>query len=115
MSVDKNWKITQGDSFTLQIAYSDSSGSAINLTGYSALFMVRDKPGGTIFCASAGIGDGITFTSASGGIIDLNIVPEKTRRFNFPKSAYQLQITSSGSINTTLLQGYFDVNAGVIE
>lgn len=115
MSVDRNWKITQGDSFTLQIAYSDPSGSAINLTGYSALFMVRDKPGGQVFCASAGIGDGITFTSASGGLIDLNITPDKTRKFNLPKSAYQLQITSTGSINTTLLQGYFDVNAGVIE
>jgi len=114
MSVDKNWKITQGDSFTLQIAYTDSSGSAINLSGYSAMFMVRDKPGGNIFCASAGVGDGITITSAS-GLIDLNVTPAKTRRFNFPKSAYQLQITSSGSINTTLLQGYFDVNAGVIE
>ena len=114
MSIDKNWKIVQGDSFTLQIAYSDSSGSAINLTGYSAMFMVRDKPGGNIFCASAGIGDGITITSAS-GLINLNVTPDKTRKFNFPKSAYQLQITSSGSINTTLLQGYIDVNAGVIE
>lgn len=115
MSVDKNWKITQGDSFILQINYSDSSGSAVNLSGYSALFMVRDKPGGNIFCASAGVGDGITLNSPSVGGVYLNVTPDKTRKFNFPKSAYQLQITSSGSINTTLLQGYFDVNAGVIE
>lgn len=115
MSVERNWKITQGDSFTLQIAYSDNNGNPINLLGSSVLFMVRDKPGGQVFCASAGLGDGITFTSASGGIIDINIAPSKTRKFNLPKSAYQIQLTSAGGINTTLLQGYFDVNAGVIE
>lgn len=114
MSVDKNWKITQGDSFILQLTYQDPSGSAINLNGYSALFMVRDMPGGQIFCASAGVGDGITITSAS-GIINLNVSPQKTRKFNYPKSAYQLQITSPSGNNTTLLKGYFDVDAGVIE
>jgi len=115
MSVDKNWKITQGDSFILQIQYSSPSGSAIDISGYSAMFMVRDMPGGQIFCASAGVGNGITLNSPSAGGIYINITPEKTRKFNYPKSAYQLQITSSGSINTTLLKGYFEVDAGVIE
>lgn len=115
MSVDKNWKITQGDSFVLQINYSDSSASPIDLNGYSAMFMVRDIPGGQIFCASAGVGDGITLNSPSAGGIYLNVTPAKTRKFNYPKSAYQLQITSPSGINNTLIQGYFDVNAGVIE
>ena len=115
MSIDKNWKIIQGDSFILQINYSDPNGSPIDLNGYSALFMARDVPGGNIFCASAGVGDGIILNSPSVGGLYLNVAPAKTRKFNYPKTAYQLQITSSSGINTTLLQGYFDVNAGVIE
>jgi len=115
MSIDRNWKIIQGDSFILQINYSDSTGSAINLTGASALFMVRDIPGGPIFCASAGVGDGITLNSPSVGGIYINVSPEKTRKFNFPKSAYQLQIRTANGDNNTILKGYFDVDAGVIE
>lgn len=114
MSIDRNWKIIQGDSFVLNLTYTNANGSPVDLTGSSAIFMVRDKPGGQIFCASAGLGDGITITSAS-GIINLNISPAKTRKFNYPKSAYQFQLISSAGVNTTILQGYFDVNAGVIE
>jgi len=113
-----NYNIIQGDSFQLALTYTDSLGSPINLTGASAYFEVRDKPGGSILSATAsgapGItGDGITFT-ASAGLINLNINPSKTKLFNYPKSAYQLQLTSSGGIKTTLLQGWFLVNAGVI-
>lgn len=115
MSVDKNWKIVQGDSIVWQIGYSDPSGSAINLSGYSAMLMIRDVPGGSIFCASAGVGDGITLNSPSVGGVYINITPDKTKKFNYPKSAYQLQITSASGIKTTLMKGYFDVDAGVIE
>ena len=121
---DVNYNIIQGDSFQLALTYTNSSGSAINLTGYSALMQIKDQPGGRISCSSAGyipasgsIGaysDGITITSAS-GLININLTPAKTRLFNFPKSAYQLQITSSSGVNTTLLSGWFNVTAGVID
>lgn len=115
MSVERNWKITQGDSIIWQINYSSPTGSAIDLNGYSAMFMARNEPGGNIFCASAGVGTGITLNSPSVGGVYVNITPDKTRKFNYPKSAYQLQITSPSGDNTTLMYGYFDVNAGVIE
>ena len=60
------------------------------------------------------INDGISFT-ASAGKIDINLTPEKTKLFNYPRSAYQLQLTTSGGIKTTLLNGWFLVNAGVID
>jgi len=114
-----NYNIIQGDSFQLVLTYTDSSGSAINLTGASAYFEVRDKPGGQILSATAsglagsGTNDGITFT-ASAGKINLNLTSNKTKFFNYPKSAYQLQLTDSGGAKTTLLTGWFNVNAGVI-
>lgn len=118
----KNYEITQGDSFVLQVTYTNSAGSAVNLTGYSAVFAVADKPGGLI-CASAtisniaasgGTGDGITVSSGSTGIFNINLTPAKTNVFNLPRSAYQFQVTSPSSINSTLTQGWFVVNPGVI-
>ena len=114
-----NYNIIQGDNFQLSLLYTDSSGSAINLTGASAYMEVRDKPGGSILsCTASGLAgsstnDGITFT-ASAGRINLNITSNKTKLFNYPKSAYQLQLTDSGGAKTTLLTGWFNVNAGVI-
>ena len=115
-----NYNVVQGDSFILSLTYSDSSGSAINLTGASAYLEVRDQPGGRVVCAtasgiaSASTNDGISFT-ASAGQINLNITPTKTKNFNYPRAAYQLQLTQSNGIKSTLLTGWFLVNAGVIE
>ena len=113
-----NYNIIQGDNFQLALTYTDSSGSAINLTGASAYMEVRDKPGGQILCATASgapsaAGDGITFT-ASAGQININLTSAKTSVFITPRAAYQLQLTSATGIKTTLLTGWFLVNNGVI-
>jgi hypothetical protein len=110
---ESNFSIVQGDSFSLQILYTDNSGSAINLTGYSAYMEVKDKPGGRVLCTTASVGDGITITSASGGQIDILLSSSKTKNFTVPKAAYQFQLTSS-STTTTLLYGWFIVEKGLI-
>jgi hypothetical protein len=118
---DTNYNIVQGDSFSLSITYTDPSGVPINLSNASALMIVADQPGGSIFCASAcgfaatpANNDGITVT-ASAGKLDINLTPTKTRKFNLPKSAYQVQIKTSSTTSTTLLKGWFQVDAGVID
>jgi len=109
---ESNFSIVQGDSFSLQILYKDSSGSAVNLTGYTASMEIRNKPGGKILCATASDGDGITITSASGGQIDILLPSSKTSLFTVPKAAYQFKIASS-STTTTLLYGWFLVEKSV--
>lgn len=115
-----NYNVVQGDSFLLSLTYTNPDGSPIDLTGASALLEVKDVPGGRITCAtasgiaSASVSDGITFT-ASAGQINLNIAPAKTKLFNYPRAAYQLQLTTAGGVKTTLLTGWFVVNAGVID
>lgn len=114
-----NYNVIQGDSFLLSLTYTTASGTPIDLTGASAYMEVRDQPGGKILCAtasglaSASVNDGISFT-ASAGQINVNITPAKTSLFNYPRSAYQLQLTQAGGQRTTLLVGWFLVNAGVI-
>ena len=108
-----NFKITQGDTFDLEITYEDTAGDPINLTNYTFVLEVRDKPGGSILCATCTLGDGITVSAPATGFIAVSISSEKTKKFNLPKSAYQLQAVL-GTSKTTLVQGWFEVNAGVI-
>lgn len=117
---DVNYNIVQGDSWITSVQYLQSSGSAVDLTNASAFFEVRDQPGGRIISATAsGIAgasavDGLVVT-ASSGFIDINITPTKTKAFNLPRAAYQLQITTPGGAKTTLLKGWFIVDPGVID
>jgi hypothetical protein len=111
---DINYKVIQGDSFLLQVTYLDPDNNPIDLTGYQINMEIKDKPGGKILCASCSIGDGITLTDAANGIFDINISPEKTKKFNYPRASYQVQGTYLGE-NTTFIQGWFVVNAGTID
>lgn len=113
---EKNYDVIQGDSFVLDFELTDDSDPAqpINLQGYQIIMEVKDKPGGKILCASCTIGDGVTVTSSVNGKFTVNISPAKTKKFVFPKSAFQLQTISSGGIATTIHRGWFNVDAGVI-
>ena len=108
-----NFKITQGDTFDLEITYEDVNGAPINLTNYTFVMEIRDKPGGSILCATCSLGDGITVSAPATGFIGISVSSEKTKKFNLPKSAYQIQAIL-GNSKTTLAQGWFEVNAGVI-
>jgi hypothetical protein len=109
-----NYNVIQGDSFTLTITYTDSNENPIDLTGYTAHIEVRDKPGGKILCATGDLGDGISIPDLHAGVINVNLTPDKTRKFVLPRSAYQLQLTSNGGISQTILNGWLLVDPGVI-
>ena len=117
MSVqEKNYDVIQGDSFVLEFNITDDQTvpQPINLTGSQIIFEVKDKPGGKILCATCSIGSGISITDAVNGKFTLNVSPEKTRKFVFPKSAFQLQLIDQNGVARTLHRGWFNVDAGVI-
>ena len=119
-----NYKVIQGDSWQTAYTYQTSASAAIDLTGGSFLFEVRNEPGGDILCATASIGtippsgsavgDGIVVYSASSGKVYVNISPAKTRSFNLPRSAFQAQFTNAAGDKTTFENGWFIVDPGVI-
>jgi hypothetical protein len=110
-----NYTATQGDSFILRILYTDSNKNPIDLTGYTARIEVRDKPGGKIVCATGSMGDGITISNPTSGYIDVNLTPAKTKKFMVPRSAYQIQVTSTNGTVSTIGNGWLIVNPGVID
>lgn len=110
-----NFKITQGDTFDIELQYLDEDDIPVDIEGYQFKMEVRDKPAGNILSATCTIDDGFTISEdTSTGIVNLLISPEKTRKFNYPKAAYQIQATDATNRNSTWLQGWFQVNAGVI-
>jgi phage/plasmid primase-like uncharacterized protein len=110
-----NYKITQGDTFSVELQYVDENDNPVNIQGYTFKLEVRDKPAGKIICATCSIGDGIVITDEVNGLIDLTISTQKTRKFTIPQAAYQLQATTSQGSNVTWMQGWFKVNPGVID
>lgn len=108
-----NWDVIQGDTWPLEVIVKDETGSLIDFSGYTFEMEVRDKEGGKILCATASLGDGITVTGL--GTINVEITPDKTRKFNFPKSKYQIQSIDQGLRRKTLITGWINVKAGVIE
>jgi hypothetical protein len=111
---DVNWKVTQGDTFSLELKYEDPDGNPIDLTGFDIIVEIKNKPGGKILSAKCTIGDGVEVANLASGIMEISISPEKTRKFNLPRASYQIQGTDQYGENTTFLQGWFLVNAGTI-
>jgi hypothetical protein len=107
-----NYDVIQGDTWSIDITVQDETGAYINFNGYTFDLEVRDKEGGKILCAVAGLGDGITVPSL--GKIHVELSSAKTAKFNFPKSKYQLQSIDSSNRRKTILTGWFNVKAGVI-
>jgi hypothetical protein len=114
-----NYRVVQGDTFLkqLQYMYVDESGNTVpyQIGNFNFELEVRNKPAGDILCATCSLNDGISIEDADNGIINLEISAEKTRHFTYPRAAYQLKSIDEYGVKETWLQGWFDVNPGVIE
>jgi hypothetical protein len=110
---DVNFKVVQGDTFSIQVTYTNPNGTPINLTNYSARMDVRNEPAGKVLCASVTNGNGITINGST-GVLSITFNPAQTRRFSTPSAAYQLQIASSGGQYTTILKGFLSVYPAVV-
>ncbi len=108
-----NFKVVQGDTFSIKVTYQNPNGTDINLTNYTARMDVRNEPGGKILCASITTSNGISISGVDGEI-NITFSPAQTRKFTTPSAAYQLQITSPGGQQTTVLKGYLSVSPAVV-
>lgn len=108
-----NFEIIQGDTWSFDVYYEDQSGSPINISNKNIIAEVRDKQGGQVLCATADLNDGISLIDfpTLNNAIRITFSPEKTAKFNLPKSAYQIKVVETGD---TLLIGYVNVSPGVI-
>jgi hypothetical protein len=95
--------IVRGDTWSQTWRYKDASGNAIDLSDYTALLQIRQTPDdkNTYLSLPA---DGTLTTDANGDIV-ATVAPTVTTLLGFTFAVYDLQITSSGGIVTTIIRG----------
>jgi hypothetical protein len=109
----KNFKVDQSTSFTFTIIYKDPDGDPIDLTQYRVFMDIKSAPGSKKVLASLTQGNGITVTPLQGKI-EVNATPDKTAKFAYPKSAYDLVVEHipTGQL-TRLVEGWLEVSRAV--
>ena len=112
-----NFTIEQGTTVNFELQYKNASGSAINLTGYSARMQIRpdyaDNTKTSYLYISSSLnsdGTGLNFSGSSNlnsptsGTIGVYISAVSSSALNFDTAVYDLEL-QTGSLVTRLLQG----------
>jgi hypothetical protein len=109
-----NFEVIQGDTWSMDIYYTDSNDAPIDISNYNVLAEVKDKQGGSLLCATATSGNGIELINfpTTNNAIRVTFTGEQTAKFNLPRSAFQIQVVET---KDTLLNGWFIVEPGVID
>jgi len=99
--------IDQARDWYLTVTYQDSTGTAINLTGYTATFTMTS--GATTLTLTSG--SGITITPAT-GVIAIHATASQTS-IDAGQYRAELIITSGSGIITSLLKGQLSITPKV--
>lgn len=111
-----NFTIEQGTTVVKQFTYKDSTGSPVDLSGYSASMEIRETytSSGYVssFSGSAAVtgSEGLSIIASSGsatkGTVELRINASTTSAYTFTSAVYDLEITKTtdGTVSR-LLQG----------
>lgn len=96
--------IEQGATYQLNCTYKDSSGSVIDLTGYTARMQIREKKSSTTKLLDISTSDYITLGGVAGTVV-VEVPAATTAAMDFSRGVYDLELESSGGIVTRLLEG----------
>lgn len=99
----------KGDTFSLIVNVSDSTGSPVNLSTYSFKMQLRETDVSTLPTIDD---SGITITGTSGGVITVTILASVMASINSGLYVYDLQ-TINGGVTQTWLTGVITVNEDV--
>ena len=109
MATISNLFINQDTDFSTTVTVNDSSGSALNLTSYTALAMIRKTYQSTT---------ATTFTSTfaadrTTGQITISLTDAQTALLDDGRYVYDLVVTDNSGIKTRVVEGIATVTPGV--
>lgn len=109
MATISNLFIDQGADFTTTVTVNDAAGSALDLTGYTTLAMIRktyESTSATTFTS--------TFASPrTSGQITISLTDTQTAALDAGRYVYDLVITDTLGVKTRVVEGIATVNPSV--
>ena len=103
----KDFTVQRRADFPLRLTFKDSTGSAIDLTGYTVAAMVYDTSRSTKYADFT-----VTYTNRSGGIVDIALTDTDTTNFTPNILKYDVLLTDGSGNKEYYLEGTLFVNEG---
>lgn len=106
--------IPQGATWSQALVWKTGSpASAVNLTGYSARMQLRVRPTSASFELELTSSNGRISLGTTNGTITLSLTATETAALEAGRYVYDLEMVSSGSVVTRLLEGTVTVSPEV--
>ena len=101
--------IDQGATFSETITVKDTSGNALNLTGFTAIAQIRKSPS-----SSTSVSFSVAFDAdRTTGQLTISLTSTQTAALEAGRYNYDVLITASGGDKTRAVEGIANVNASV--
>ena len=111
MAIYSNLTVDQGADFAIAIDVTDSSGTALNLTGYTAAGQVRKS-----YSSTTAVNFTVSIRApATGGILDLSLTNTHTNAMKPGRYVYDVEITSGAGIKDRVVEGQLEIMPGVTQ
>lgn len=108
MAIIANIFIDQGTDFSITVDVTDTSGGALNMSGYSAAAQIRKTYGSSTVSSSF-----TTSIAEASGQVTLSLTDTQTTALESGRYVYDLNVTSSGGQTTRVVEGQAIVTPGV--
>ena len=103
----KNFTVQRRADFPLRLTFKDSTGSAINLTGFTVAAQVYDDPRTTKFADFD-----VTYTNRVSGIVDIKLSDTDTANFTPNVLKYDVLLTDGSGNKEYYLEGTLFISEG---
>ena len=110
----KDFNVARRNDFPLRLTFKDSTGSAINLTGYTVDAEVYSETSDA-FRDTKYADWTITYTNRTSGIVDISLTDTQTATFNKHELKYDVQLTQPNGDKFQYLRGTLFINEGYSE
>ena len=103
----KNFTVERRADFPIRLTFKDSTGSAINLTGYTVAAQVYNEDRSTKFADWT-----VAYTDRSNGIVDISLSDTDTTNFTPNILFYDVLLTEPGGSKNYYLEGKLFISEG---
>ena len=103
----KNFKVDRRADFPIRLTFKDSTGSAIDLTGYTVAAQVYDESRSTKYADWT-----VAYTDRTNGIVDISLTDTQTATFTPSILFYDVLLTEPGGSKNYYLEGKLFISEG---